>query len=154
MRLVVSLMTVGLLIFVLGFVTTNYEAPVTVTVLQSQYSDVPLYAVVLIAMVIGIVYAGVIAVAEGAAIRFRNRRLMKEVERLERELAYVRTQPSSANRPEPDALLDSGSGPAAEMDVEDEEPEGLPPSSAPVYEGFGEESRDRDDDPYSGGRAV
>ena len=154
MRLVVSLMTVVLLIFVLGFVMTNYEAPVTVTVFQTQFSDVPVYAVVLVAIVIGIVYAGVIAVAEGTAIRFRNRRLVKEVERLERELAYVRTQPSSGTRPEPDALFDSGTRAVSQDDLEEGDPDRGLPSSAPVYGGEPDDTPDRDDDPYSGGRAV
>lgn len=153
MRLVVSLMTVVLLIFVLGFVMTNYEAPVTVTVFKTQFSDVPVYAVVLVAIVIGIIYAGVIAVAEGTAIRFRNRRLVKEVERLERELAYVRTQPSSGTRPEPDALFDSGTRAMSREGPEDDDEVGLP-SSAPVYGGDVDDAPERDDDPYSGGRAV
>lgn len=141
MRLIVSLMTVALLVVVLGFVMTNYEARIGVTLFQTDYDDVPLYAVVLLAIVTGIVYAGVIAVAEGAAIRFRNRRLTKEMERLERELAYLRTQPAPAPRAEPDALVDSGVRKLAE----EPDDEFALPSSAPVYE-----APHGDDDPYTG----
>lgn len=143
MRLFVSLMTVVLLILVLGFVSTNYDARIGVTFLKTLHEDVPLYAVVLLAIVVGIVYAGGIALAEGAATRIRNRKLTRDVERLERELAYLRTQPVGPPRMEPDALLDSGIGRLAE---EPEDETGLP-SSAPVY-------GDADDDPYTGGRAV
>ncbi len=143
MRLFVSLMTVVLLILVLGFVSTNYDARVGVTFLKTLHEDVPLYAVVLLAIVVGIVYAGGIALAEGAAIRFRNRKLTREVERLERELAYLRTQPAGAPRAEPDALVDSG----VSRLTDEPDDDGSPPSSAPVY-------GDADDDPYTGGRAV
>lgn len=151
MRLVVSVMTVLLLVGVLGFVATNYETRVGVTVFETRHDDVPLYAVVVLAIVAGIVYAGLIAVAEGAAIRFRNRRLAKDVERLERELAFARTQPAAAARPEPDAIQDRGRS-ASMRDATDAAP---PPSSAPVYEAEGDDFEpDPGEDAYSGGRAV
>lgn len=151
MRLVVSVMTVLLLVGVLGFVATNYETRVGVTVFETRHDDVPLYAVVVLAIVAGIVYAGLIAVAEGAAIRFQNRRLAKDVERLERELAFARTQPAASARPEPDAIVDRERGDTT-RDAGDAPP---PPSSAPVYEADGDDwEPDPGEDAYSGGRAV
>ena len=84
---------------------------------------------------------------DGGLVRLRNRRMARELSRLETELNFLRTQPSAGRR-EPDlpdvvALVD-----------EDDELSGTELAdvlvSAPVY---GADDED-EDDPYTGGRAV
>ncbi len=153
MRLLVIFLTIVLFLNLLGFVLTNLETRVDVTVWRTQHHNVPLFAVVILAVLAGIIYAGVIAVAEGANLRLANHRLRREVQKLETELNYLRTQPVTAPRAEPDALQDlSGSRRGRPADGEDEA--GTPPASAPVYEAEGPLDDDRGDDTYSGDRGV
>ena len=147
MRLLVILLTILLFLNLLGFVLTNLETRVDVTVWKTQHHNVPLFAVVILAVLAGIVYAGVIAVAEGANVRLVNHRLQREIQKIETELNYLRTQPVTSPRSEPDAIQDL-SWKGGSRDADDEAR--TPPASAPVYEAEG----DLDDDTYSGGRAV
>ncbi len=152
MRLLVILLTILLFLSLLGFVLTNLETRVDVTVWRTQHHNVPLFAVVILSVLAGIIYAGVIAVAEGANLRLANHRLRREVQKLETELNYVRTQPVTAPRAEPDALQN---GSWRDRDRPSEADDGgPPPASAPVYEAEGASGDDRGEDTYSGGRAV
>jgi hypothetical protein len=75
--------------------------------------------------------------------------LKREVQKVETELNYLRTQPVTSPRSEPDAIQDlSWKGGSRTADADDQAR--TPPASAPVYEAEG----DLDDDTYSGGRAV
>ena len=145
MRLVVTLLTFLLFAFVLGFVATNLETEVSIRVFEAAHEGVPLYLVVILAVFVGILYAGTIAVAEGAHIRLANRRLSRDVHKLETEVNYLRTQPRT-RRDIPTALPP---GPRAERVEEDDA--GLP--SAPVYDSVDDEP-ETDDEMYTGGRAV
>jgi uncharacterized membrane protein YciS (DUF1049 family) len=154
MRVVFSLMTLVLLVFVGGFVITNMETRVPVTVIETVYPDVRLAFVGIFAVVVGALYTGVIAVAEGAAIRLANHRLEREIQKLENELNYLRTQPVGPALPEPDALSrrdeSAWSSSTAGSGADDERP-----SSAPVYDANGDdEEPDPGDDAYSGRRGV
>ena len=148
MRLVVILMTLLLFIGVLGFALTNLETRVGIVVWETLHPDVPLFAVVVLAVLAGIVYAGVIALAEGAQIRLANHKMSRELRRLEAELTYLRTQPA-VRRTEPDAVPES----RAPSQGPDGDPE-RSPASAPVYEADEGWSPEPEDDAYSGGRAV
>jgi uncharacterized integral membrane protein len=150
MRLLIIVLSILLLTGVFGFVVMNLDATVAVTVWNTHHEAVPLHLVILVSLVAGIVYIGIIAVAEGVNTRLDRRRLAREVQRLEGELNYLRTQPTgstaeagSRGEPEP---------PAAEPGDEDLVPydDGATLPSAPVYGANDEE----DDDVYSGGRAV
>ncbi len=149
MRLLVIVLTILLFLGLLGLVLTNLETVVSVRIFQTVYPDVPLFVVVFLSVLAGILYAGIIAVAEGANLRFANHRLTREVQKLETELNYLRTQPLGRPRPEPDAV-EAAAEPGAEAAAE-EGGSDTPPSSAPVYDGDGWTS---DDEDYSGGRAV
>lgn len=147
MKFVLIVMTILLFIGIIGFVVTNLDQKVTVTVWTTPYENIHFFLVVILAVLAGICYAGIIGVAEGAQSRLTNRRLLRELRRLESELNFLRTQPPSA-RPEPDAVPEPESPGAAPLPP-------LAPSTvaaAPVY-GTEEEWTD-DDNPYSGGRAV
>ncbi len=155
MRLLVILLTILLFVNLLGFVLTNLETRVDVTVWKTQHHNVPLFAVAILAVLAGIVYAGVIAVAEGANLRIANHRLQREVQKLETELNYLRTQPLGTPRAEPDAIQDrSWSDRRGSPEADGDDEAGQAPASAPVYEAEGALDEDRGDDGYSGGRAI
>lgn len=150
MRLVLILVILALLLAILGFAITNLETRTAVTFWETTYQDVPLWSIVFLSVLSGVVSVGLIAVVDGAFVRLHARRLSREVARLETELNWLRTQPAAGRRepdqPEgPGTEGDQGSGDDADM---------VPiagPASAPVYQ-TGE--TDDGDDPYSGGRAV
>ena len=147
MRFLLTLVMLSLLLAIVGFSITNLETLTTVTLWKTTYRDVPLWSIVFLSALAGIVSVGIIAVIDGALIRGRNRRMARELRRLETELNFLRTQPS-AGRKEPD-LPDH-----AELTDEADEPVAVDREdvlvSAPVY---GADDED-EDDPYSGGRAV
>lgn len=152
MRLVVSLVLLVVFIGLLGFALTNFETRVPITVFETTHPEVRLFAVVILAALFGATCVGIVALVEGTALRIANRRLEKEVARLDSELNYARTQPLGPPRPEPDAVAGSAA-PAEASRASDAE--ALPPSR-PVYEPDAEEWAERDpgDDAYSGGRGV
>ena len=89
------LLAAGLLILVLGvlfyFVLTDPGQLVTLTILSTQFTQ-PLPIVLLAAVAVGVVFMGILAMIEGAKIRFENRRLKKEIQRLETQLELTRSQ--------------------------------------------------------------
>jgi uncharacterized integral membrane protein len=153
LRLLVILMTFLLFVGFIGFVMTNLDTRVPVTVWKTQHPDLPLFLVVIVAILAGICYAGIIGVAEGASARLANRKLRLEVHRLETELHYARQQPPTGSRPEPDAVHETAEG-ATEARSRTRPKESTVPT-APVY-GSDEDGTwsDDDEDVYSGGRAV
>jgi len=132
----------------LGFLVNNFDTRVPVTVFNTPHEGVPLWLVVVVAMLVMLVLVGIAAIAEGAAVRLENRRLRREMHKLETEINYLRTQPSSSQSPGAQRR-DSSS------DEESDETSAVAPPAAPVYGAEGEDwSPDPDDDVYSGGRAV
>lgn len=152
MKILVTMMTFLLFVGIIGFVLTNLDTRVPVTVWKTQYSELPLFLVVIVAVFAGIFFAGIIGVAEGANIRLANRRLGRDALRLEAELNYLRTQPAPGPRPEPDAVQPADPGVAREP--AQKAPAEPTVATAPVYGGDDEWASDDDEDVYSGGRAV
>jgi uncharacterized integral membrane protein len=154
MRFLLIVVILALLLAILGFSITNLETLTTVTLWQTTYHDVPLWSVAFLSALAGIVTVGIIAVVDGAVMRLSNRRMSRELRRLETELNFLRTQPA-ARRQEPDVPG------AAELPEDDGElagamngAEGVPVlASAPVYRADEPDESD-EDDPYTGGRAV
>ena len=148
MRFLLTVVILALLLLLLGFSITNLETLTTVTLWKTTYHDVPLWSVVFLSALAGIVSVGIIGVIDGALVRLRNRQLGRELRRLETELNFLRTQPSASRR-EPDLPV------GADIPDEDGELVGADRgenvvASAPVYR-----ADDADeDDPYTGGRAV
>jgi hypothetical protein len=150
MRLLIIVMTLALFVAVLGFLVTNLETRIPLQIWQTVHPDVPLYLIVILAVVVGVIYAGIIAAAEGAHVRLANRRLTREIRKLETELNYLRTEPPTRPRPEPDELPSGGDeerSDRAGIDGDDS------PASRPIYSAEDDWPPD-DDDAYSGGRAV
>jgi len=152
MRLLISIVLILFFVAMIGFLTTNLDSRVNITLWSTQYDDIPTFYVVLVSFILGFVFTAIIAVAEGTRARLENRRLRREIHKQETELNFMRTQPPVAARPEPDEL-ESG-GPDDEALPEPRDPAGHLPT-APVY-GMDEDDVDPepDDDIYSGGRAV
>jgi uncharacterized integral membrane protein len=147
MRFLLIVVILALLLALLGFSITNLETLTTVTLWQTTYHDVPLWSVVFLSALAGIVSVGIIGVVDGAMVRLRNRQMSRELRRLETELNFVRTQPA-IGRLEPDSSAGPGF-PEDDATAGEPEPEAAV-ASAPVYH-----SDDADeDDPYTGGRAV
>ena len=69
-----------------------------------MYRQVHVGVIVLISTVVGAVFMGVLALIEGASIRLANRRLRRELQKLETENNFLRTQRSTETKPEPDAF--------------------------------------------------
>jgi hypothetical protein len=148
MRILIIVLSVLLLGAFAGFVATNFDTRIGVTVWNTHHEDVALYVVVFVSILAGCLFAGIIGVAERTQMWLVNRRHSREIQRLETELNYLRTQPLSR----------SGSTEAVEQREQvdpgrniSEDPQRAPYPSAPVYGG---DDDDPDDDIYSGGRAV
>ena len=148
MRFLLSIVILALLFAILGFSITNLETLTTVTLWETTYHDVPLWSVVFLSALAGIVSVGIIGVVDGALVRLRNRQMARELRRLETELNFLRTQPSAGRR-EPDL--------PANDEIQDDDGELVDADrgddvlvSAPVYRSDDED----EDDPYTGGRAV
>ncbi|MBD3869302.1 MAG: DUF1049 domain-containing protein [Acidobacteria bacterium] len=155
MRFLVIALILGLFTAILGFMALNV-GEVTNIVLWDRdrpLNDIPLYVVVILSVLVGIVAAGVAAVAEGTHIRLANRRLIRQVQKMETEINYLRTQPPVQSRSEPDELQ-SGEGDskaAGRRSLPGRHEQVQNPPSAPVY---GSSADEDDDDTYTGGRAV
>lgn len=150
MRFVLAVFLTLLAVGVIGFVVTNLDEKVTVTIWSTPHEDVWIGYPVIISLLVGALLAGIVAVVEGMQIRLDNRRLAREIQRMETEINFLRTQPATAERPEPDALEVSAPTPPAV------EPAPEPPS-APIYEADQDDwppDVDDDEDAYTGGRAV
>jgi hypothetical protein len=130
MRLVFPVMLILLGVGLVGFVITNPSERVTITLANTQYTDVPLPLVALIALTLGVAFTAAVALIEGATIRLVNRRLRREIQRLETENTFLRSQSRSAASASEREALD------AEIEPRDVRQESAPvrPASAPVYD--------------------
>ena len=134
MRLVFPVILILLGVVLVGFVITNPSERVTITLGNTQYPDVPLSMVALISLTVGVAFTAAIAWVEGATIRWANRRLRREIQRLETENSFLRTQSPATETPEPEfGTLNRSSTLPAQAD----EPREVRAASAPVY-GLGE----------------
>jgi uncharacterized membrane protein YciS (DUF1049 family) len=146
---VVLLLVVGFI----GFTVTNLGAAATITVWGTEHPDVPIWQVVIVSLAVGAALIWILATVEGASIRLENRRLRREIHKLETELNFLRTTGTTTDvRQEPDALdaAPSRALPAARTAALTE------PATMPVYDTDKDEwpPDSEDDDIYSGGRAV
>jgi hypothetical protein len=135
-----------------GFVMTNLDSTVDITVGSTRHEGVSTIWVVAASIVVGFVLTGLIAIVEGARTRLENLRLRREMRKMENEINYLRTLPKAPGKPEPDALEvpEPDTGVAARREEADSH---VP--MAPVYEMDDDDvPPDPDDDLYTGGRAV
>lgn len=151
MRFLFWALIIGVGLGLLLFALTN-PGEVAVSLGQTTYESVPVWALVLASLIVGVVLTGIVAVVEGGAIRLDNRRLRREIRKMETEINFLRTQPAAAPRSEPDAL-EVTSEPIAALPPA-AEPVAPEPPSAPVYDTDPDDwPPESDDDAYSGGRA-
>ncbi|MEW5807403.1 MAG: LapA family protein [Acidobacteriota bacterium] len=93
MRLLVIILTVFLFVLIVAFTLFNLSERVNVSIFFTEpyiYSDVPLFLVVIFAVLFGAIYTGIIALVEGMNLRLNNMRLKKTIKRMESELDYLR----------------------------------------------------------------
>jgi hypothetical protein len=131
-----------LLVFMLvGFALSNLHAVVAEIRFGEtmRFENAPVMVVVTVAMLVGVVFTGAWALVEGASIRLANRRLRREIQRLETENNFLRTQRGSSQRAEPDSPT---TDPTLLAEVERRPVEATLPQ-APVY-GVGEEPSEVD----------
>lgn len=146
MRLLLVLTIIFMALGLLAFSMNNLGTTVSVTVLNTA-TQMRLWEVVGIAFLIGVVATSVIAVAEGTTTRLDNRRLRRELHKLETELNFVRTQPSLRN---PAIAVKAAPKKTQKATVQDP----ATPPTAPVYDTDAGDTVGADDEPYTGGRAV
>ncbi len=126
MRLVFPALLIALGIVLIGFLLTNPGERVDVTVGNAQYENTPLSLVAFFALTVGVAFTALVALIEGATIRLDNRRLRREIQRLETENQFLRTQPHQAETPgEPETELPEARPVEASLER---------PASAPVYD--------------------
>ena len=130
MRFLMLIVLSPLLLALIFFTMSNAKTTVSVTLPWNTYPTVSLLTVVSYSIGLGVVVTAILAVFEGAAIRLNNRRLRREILKLETEVNYLRTQPRVA-AVEPDAetavlpTIETREVAIDEKDVE--------PAAAPVY---------------------
>jgi hypothetical protein len=151
MRVLSIVLTLVLLVCFLGFVVTNLDTRVGVTVWKTQHEDVSLHLVVILSLLAGALWVGIIGIGQGVQMWLVNRRLSREIQKLETELNYLRTQPVSRAAGESDSS-EEGDASRSATGGPDAGKGGRALPSAPVY--GADDDADPDDDVYSGGRAV
>lgn len=147
MRILLLFVALFLLIvcFVFGY---SNSTPVTVDVFGTPIATQIGYVGV-VALALGALLIAAVAVIEGASMRFENRRLLRDIRRLETEINFLRTQPAPAGQ-EPDTVERPAATSSRRTASQDT------PPSAPVYgvKGTRPAHDDEDDDVYTGGSAV
>lgn len=128
MRLVFPVMLILLGVVLVGFLLANPSERVTITLIDTVYPDVPLSLVALIALAVGVAFTAAVALIEGASIRLVNRRLRREIQRLETENSFLRSQSASPQLESRAPATGSGAPERAAEPGEDR------PASAPVYD--------------------
>jgi len=153
MRLLTYVVLIVVGVGFVGFVMTNLDSRVDITIGSTVHSGVPAWVVVAVSLVVGFFFTALIAIVEGARTRIENRRIKREIRKMETEIHYLRTLPRSQPKAEPDALAAPEPPDTVPIAPATDATSHVP--MAPVY-GMDDEEipPDPDDDIYSGGRAV
>jgi uncharacterized integral membrane protein len=78
-------------------VVTLNGSPVDVHLYFRSYSQVPLSLVMVVSMLAGILFTALLGVLDGIRIRIHNRRLRRQVSRLERQIQGLHTPVAPAD---------------------------------------------------------
>jgi uncharacterized integral membrane protein len=161
MRFLVLTTIIALFVLLIIFMFTNPGVVEKIVFFGRTFVEVPLYAVVSLSLIVGITFTCVVAIAEGANTRLANRRLIRQIQKMETEINYLRTQPPAAGRIEPDelpekqgAVLPSGARPNQRDSADPSTPSSAPVYGTPQSSHRDDDSDDDDDGHYTGGRAV
>jgi len=131
MRLALPVLLIVFVILLFMFALTN-DSRVDVTLGGTTYRSVHLTIVVLVSLVVGVIFTGILALIEGASSRLDNHRLRRRLEKLETEMNFLRTQRPTEKRVEPDAIVKPA--PVLQAVEEDDEWRRGKMPSAPVYD--------------------
>jgi len=130
MRFLMLIVLVPLLFGLMFFAVSNANTTVSVALPWNTYPTVSLLTVVSYSIGLGVVVTAILAVFEGAAIRLNNRRLRREILKLETEVNYLRTQPRiAAIEPDDEATALPPVPVRTSTDEKDAEP-----ATAPIYD--------------------
>ncbi len=119
MRVLIALLVIVLFSLVLTFCIQNMETgqQVTVHFLKYHSEPMPVFAVALAAALAGVLFTGLVTLAEGIKLRVRNLRLSRRIRKLEAEI---------------DSLRNLALGPAAPQEPSPEPPADQAPTDAPL----------------------
>jgi hypothetical protein len=123
MRVIFPLMLIVFGILLVGFIFTNPDQPVSVTLAGQSYVT-SLLLVIVASLTIGAFFVGLIALIEGWTIRLANHKARRRIQQLETENSFLRSEmrDSESEGDKPDLPTPT---PLAERPV---------PSAAPVYD--------------------
>jgi len=130
MRFLMLIVLVPLLFGLMFFTVSNANTTVSVALPWNTYPTVSLLTVVSYSIGLGVVVTAILAVFEGAAIRLNNRRLRREILKLETEVNYLRTQPRVTTIEPDDAATALPPLPVRTSTIDEKDVE---PAAAPVY---------------------
>lgn len=118
MRVLIALLVIVLFFLVLAFCIQNMEPgqQVTVHFLKYHSPPMPVFAVALAAALVGVLFTGLVTVAEGIKLRVRCLRLSRRIKKLEAEIHSLRNLalgPSAPEAPAPEPSPDQTSAEAS-----------------------------------------
>ncbi len=113
MRLFVLIWVILLFVLTVAFILFNLNEYTHINLYfraPYMYKDVPLSFVVIFSVLFGVIYTGIIALAEGMNLRINNMKLKKTIKKLEAEIDQLKGISFS-----PEAEGQSGSAPYGEL---------------------------------------
>jgi len=123
MRVIFPLMLIVFGILLVGFIFTNPDQPVSITLAGQSYVT-SLLLVIVASLTIGAFFVGLIALIEGWTIRLANHKARRRIQQLETENSFLRSEMRNT---------DSG-GDKPEVSIPAPIVERPVPSPAPVYD--------------------
>lgn len=108
MRVVIAILLILGLTTLLFFVAINStKAPVNLFFLIMPVQHYPIGVVVLVSLVIGVLFASIVGIVEGARLRLQNHQLRSKLKKLDGELRSLRGSPLPP--PDPEGRVDEQS---------------------------------------------
>jgi len=91
MKVLVALIITVLFFLVLMFCVQNLDPQVTVHFFRYESPPIPVFALALVAVLLGAAATGVVALIEGVKLRVRNLQLTRRIKKLEAEIESLRS---------------------------------------------------------------
>lgn len=123
MRVIFPLMMIVFGILLVGFIVTNPDQAVTVTLGDQQYTT-SLLIVIVVSLTLGAVFVGIVALIEGWTIRLANHKARRRIQQLETENSFLRSEIRESESESPPRTKPTPPSPAQRPI----------PSAAPVYD--------------------
>jgi uncharacterized integral membrane protein len=114
MKVLVALIITVLFFLVLMFCVQNLDQQVTVRLFHYESPPIPVFALALVAVLLGAAATGLVALIEGVKLRVRNLQLTRRIKKLEAEIESLRglaLGPGAPEEPSQAELEDAGAEP-------------------------------------------